>query len=267
MEFTKYNISGKDYIFTKDKSAFEKLTKTDITTLCNRQKGIGADGIFTFYQNDTKMPAFKGFTENGEIMHDFSSASICAVFEEFCKASITKISFLPENGRNFSVKTEFSADSPEFFCELERDSPPAEIFQAVHRKTEIGNRILTITPVSLHSIYAVHFTECREKLDIKYLGEHISCNSLFKKKASLILTEQKGSDSFDISYYENMTGCPRPRISAYGAVALAACRNGYCNYEDEITVSCNSNNVFVICHSPENITIRCTCKKVFTGNI
>ena len=266
MEFIKYHIAGKSYIFIPDEDNFEKLTKTDIINLCHNEKGAGADGIFTCNKNSLKIGHLRGFDKNGNIMRDFSSASICAVFEPFSFTHASEWSFLSDSEHKITVKTAFREDYRIFSCLIE--TPESEgIFREIRRKTEIGNRILTITPVNLHSICAVHFSECREKLDIRYLGQHISDNSLFRKEANLIIAEKTSPCSFDISFYENKSACPRPTLSAFAATALAACKNGICRYGEEIAVACGINIVTVICHCSEAVSVECTCQKVFLGLI
>ncbi len=266
MDFTKYHIAGKDYIYCPDKSDFGNLTESSILSICDRFRGVGANGIFSFYQNSLKTSIIKGFSENGECMRNFSSASICTLFELFSTAGITEHTFLSENGQKFTVQTDISAENNLFSCTIEAHTADG-IFKKTNRKTEIGNRILTITPVRLHSIYTVHITDCREKLNLGYLGQHISKNSLFRKEANLILAENTDVNSFEFSFYENKTGCSRPELSAFAAVGLAACRNAICNYGDEISVTCNGNTVKVTCHNPESVTIKCTCERVFEGII
>ncbi len=266
MHFVKYHISGKDYIYCPDKNAFEKLTENSIKKICHRHKGVGADGIFTFYQNSPKTSIIRGFGQNGECMQNFSSASVCALFELFLTADVTEHTFLSENGCKFAVKTGISDSQPVFFCSLTSASADG-IFGTPSRKTEIGNRILSVTPVDLHGIYTVHFTECRDKLDIDYLGQHISKHSLFRKAGNLILAEYTDKDALEISFYENTTGCPRPEISAFAATALAACRNKSLNYGDRVKISCNGSTAFVTCEADNHITAECTCQKVFEGEI
>ena len=266
MHFTKYHIAGKDYIYCPDKTDFENLRENRITSICDRHKGVGADAIFTFYQISSKTSIIKGFSANGNCMQNFSSASICALFEQFSTTGVDEHSFLSENGQIFNVKADNYGENPVFSCTL-ADILTAGIFGSAGRKTEIGNRILTITPVSICGIYTVHFTSCRDKLNTAYLGQHISRNSLFGKRANLILAEETDVNSFDISFYENSTGCPRPEISAFAATALAACRNDICRYEDDIYVTCCDNTVNVICHTTEAVTVKCTCEKAFEGKL
>ena len=266
MKFTKYHIAGKAYIYCPDKTDFGILTADSILGICDGFRGAGADGIFTFCQTSSKTSLIKGFAQNGECIRNFSSASICAFFELFLTEGITEHTFTSENGQFFTVKTDFSEENPVFSCTLE-DIHTNGIFGTSDRKTEIGNRILTITPVSLCEIFTVHFTSCRDKLNIAYLGQHISGNSLFGKKANMILAEPDDKNSFNISFYENNTGCPRPGLSAFAAVGLAACRNGIGKYNEEISVSYNGNTVRIICNSADSVTIKCTCERVFDGKL
>lgn len=266
MNIIKYHIAGKDYIYCPDKNDFGKLAGNSILHICHRLKGAGADGIFSFQQNSSKISIIKGFSENGECMQNFSSASICALFDLFLTTGVTEHTFLSENGQKLTAKTDISEGNPVFSSTIE-DIYTEGIFGTSKRKTEIGNRILTITPVSLYGIYAVHFTDSREKLNTAYLGQNISKNSFFAKKANLILAERSNTNSFDISYYENNTGCPRPELSAFAATALAACRCGICKYGNEISVTSFGNTVSVICLTPDAIAVKCTCEKVFEGKI
>lgn len=266
MNFSKYHIAAKDYIFTEDSELLFNTDKADIIRLCDRQKGIGADGIFTTHKNNVKTSFLRGFNQNGQHMRDFSSASICAFFELFSTTTTDSYTFLSENGTKNTVKMSKQSNPTQFIFSFE-NIPTEGIFNQINRKTEIGNRILTITPVILQSIYTVHFSDCRDKLNLEYLGCNISKNSLFRKSANLILAQPIATNSFDINFYENKTGCHRPVLSAYAATALSACKNGICKFGDEISVFCDNNKVKVICHDTKNVTVECSCEKVFSGNI
>lgn len=265
MNFTKYHIAGKDYIFIAGENDFSRLQKNSISSLCNRHKGIGAEGIFTFNKNQGKMSLLRGFTQNGDIMQNFSSASICGFFEQFLLTTATEYTFSSESGINYTVNA-IKSDSKALFGAYLKSSQTEGIFSTTNRKTEIGNRILTVTPIELISIYAVHFSDCKEKLQLSYLGHHISHNSMLKKSASLILAQETDKNTFDISFYENSTGNSRPDISAFAATALAACKNSICRFGDEISVSYSNNKVDVICFSEKNVYIKASCERVFLGN-
>lgn len=264
MNFTKYHIAGKDYLFFADITSFNNLSETDIKALCDRHKGVGADGIFTFQQNCHKNSNISGFLQNGEIMRDFFSASVCAFFALFSDTPTATHTFLTPKGENLTVKSIVSGEKHRFLLILKTTSP-SQIFKEALRKTEIGNRILTITPVYLHGANAVHFSPCKEKLDIAYLGKHLSSNSLFGKQVNTILAQQTEDNTFDIDFYENRTGCPRPTIAAYSAAALAACKTGLSEYGQKIRVTYNENSVTVICPSETEIMAECEAAEIFQG--
>src|SRR5687768_16770078 len=54
LEFTKMNGAGNDFILIDNRSGQIRLTPEQVTRLCHRQRGIGADGLFLL------VPARKG---------------------------------------------------------------------------------------------------------------------------------------------------------------------------------------------------------------
>src|SRR5260221_8553434 len=46
VEFTKMNGAGNDFVLIDNREQKLKLTRDQIVRLCNRQRGIGADGLF-----------------------------------------------------------------------------------------------------------------------------------------------------------------------------------------------------------------------------
>ena len=141
------------------------------------------------------------------------------------------------------------------------------LYKEVKRKTEIGNRILSVTPVSIFSSYGIHFSDNRKLLNLEYLGKHFSANSIFHKSANLILAEKTDANTFCIDFYENKTGCSRCSISAFASVGLAACRDGLCEYNKEITVITENASVRVTCLSHNTVKAESTVIRVCDGTL
>lgn len=264
MKFTKCFSAGKDYIFLREDNAFDEIKKYDIKLLCDRYRGMGADGIFAIKQNSSKNSQITGFLHNGEIMRDFSTASVCAYFALFSRVFADEHTFSCPNGENLTVKGG-DTEKNHLIIQSQLSTPEKGIFNEISRKTEIGNRILTITPIAHHGIHAVHFSECKEKLDIDYIGRHLSYNSLFMKLANTLLAQRTGENTFEIDFYENKTGSPRPTIAACEACAIAACKTGLSRYGEKIKITCNENAVTVICPTETEITAECEATEIFKG--
>lgn len=266
MNFIKLFTAGRDYIFLNDKNAFDKINYTDAVGLCDRKKGIGADGIFALLQKDGKNSQIKGFWCNGEIMQDFSAASICAAFVLLCEKNIKAHTFSCENRSFFTVSDRLSDNEALVSCDMGKGEFRLK-YPAIKRKTQLGNRILTLTAVKLHGIHTVHFSECKDMLNLSYLGEKVSRSSLFEKSADLMLCQKNGDNLLEIDYYENSTGYPYPVPSAFSAAALCACKTGESEYDEEIRIKCKDSEVFVVCKENDDTALQCGVRKIFAGEL
>lgn len=263
MKFIKLFAAGQDYIILKDCSALDYLTADDIKMLCDRQKGIGAEGILSFYQNNAKISQIRGFLQNGKTMRDFSTASVCAAFTLFSEKRLTHQEFSAENHTVFTVSEHFSEKSGTVFCDMGKADFNLK-YPASERKTQLGNRILTLTAAKLHSLHTLHFSECKDKLNLSYLGEKVSSNSLFQKKADLILAEER-EVCFDIDYYGK--DFSSPPLSAYGFTALCACKTERADYDTEIKITHKDSEAYAVCKKNGSIMMRCAVREIFRGKI
>lgn len=265
MNFTKYFIAGKDYLLVPAESYPGCTPGSTADMLCDRVGGIGADGIFTFQQNNGKNIEISGLSSDGQIMRDFSSASICACFDIFSETDVINLTFSFENQAFSELNCDFSGNNALISYRFHpvTDNKKTDY---ISKRTEIGNRILTVTAVELSGIHGVHFSQCKNNLNINYLGAHFSRNSLFNKQGNLILAEKTGSNTYEIDFYENGTGNPRPTASAFMAVALAVIRTGQQKYNEKIHLVNAGNCVRIVCRSDELFDITCDIRKVFTGS-
>lgn len=261
MDFEKILIAGKDYIYLPDESTFASLTAKHIELLCDRRKGVGSDGIFSFAENSLKTGKIKAFLKTGELMRDLSSVEICAIFSAFSKEIVKEYEITDA----FSKKIRIFRDTDTSEAAFSREFDYSDSDAYTLRKTELGNRILTLTKISLHGIHTVHFSECIDSLNIDYFGKHISANSVFGKKADISIVQKISDNKYLMRHYENKSGNTYPTVSAYAAVALAACKTGYSGYNEEIHISCNDTDIYAFCNKNNSCVIQGKIQKVFEG--
>ncbi len=263
MKFLKILVAGKDYIYIPDYEDFDTLSKEEKIRLCNRQQGIGADGIITFIKTSPKTAQIKGFLQNGKHMPDISSASLSAIFGNVFKNNTIECL---KNSKN-KEKITLLQDKNSFYDLISCDMGPSAPCTYCNKKTELGNRILTLTALKYHGTHTVHFSECAHLLDINYFGEKISANSLFHKQADFTIAEKTDDSTFRLIHSENSTGSPFPTLAVFGTVALAAAMTGRANYNEEIKLLCNTDTVYAFCKEDGSAVLQCKAQKIFGGYI
>ena len=196
-------------------------------------------------------------------MHDFSTASICTVFSDNFKNDI--IECVPEGNffEKISIFRDKSSPSALFSCDPGICKPCTYL----NKKTEIGNRILTLSCIEFHGVHTVHFSECAESFNLSYLGRKIAGNSIFRKSADITIAQKNDEGGFTLYHYENKTGSPSPTVSAFAAIAIAACKTGNARYDTEIRLSCNGTEVFAFCRENGSCVIQCSAIRVYEGRI
>ena len=262
MKFTKYYLSGYDLIFIENEKDFYRLNKDSAKLMCDRSRGVGAEGIFTIKQKEGKMHQIEGFCKNGESMRDFSSASICASFVQFLRGEACRCLSGDEKSSFFTVFESSAGNTANVCCDMGCGDFKLK-YPAVDRKTQLGNRILTLTAVNLHGIHTVHFSEDKNRLNLFYLGERTSENSLFEKRADLTLAQQVEYNQFCIDYY-NKDGF-HPSHSVFASVALCACKTDRCKFNEEIEISVGQEKVFAVCEENGRVIVQCEVQKVYSG--
>lgn len=68
IDFTKIEATGNDFIFIeKDKAGFDEFSVDSIKMMCNRHKGIGADGIVLVSNEDTRPIKMEYYNADGSL--------------------------------------------------------------------------------------------------------------------------------------------------------------------------------------------------------
>ncbi len=266
MHFYKLSALGQDYIFSDDKCAFDNISESDIKHICDRIVGVGATGIFTLNQKEAKKAQIRAFCQNGEIMRDLSTASICAALGLKITTGIQESEILSENNRFFTCLSPLGDNSFLVSCDISKSLTRA-CGDKIERKTELGNRILTLTPVFTSGSFAIHFSECMESLNFKYLAEKTEEVTVFGRNTSLILAEKTNINSYILSRMLEDEQYIIPYAGAFAGAALAACKTGRSNYSEEIKLTCGEYEAYAVCKEDKSVTLHTVAEIVYEGNI
>lgn len=266
MHFYKLFTAGQAYIFVDDINELEKTDSVQIRHICDGCKGAGAQGFFGLYQNGVKKVQIKAFDKNGVIMNDLSSVAVCAALGAKITNGRSANEFSDEKGGIFTYISNISDGNFLVSCDLGkcRNLLKNGITQ---RKTELGNRILTLTAVYTSSAYAVHFSSCAGSLNRVYLSEKASRLSLFTEKPKLVLCEEETKNTFRILPLCENGRDIAPYAGAFAAVGLAACLTEKSSFSEEISVKYEDYTVYVVCKKDLSVTVHLSAEIGFQGNI
>jgi diaminopimelate epimerase len=196
LEFTKMNGAGNDFVLFDNRAQNIKLSPTQVTRLCHRQRGIGADGIFLL------IPCASGKADWAWEFYnsDGSTADMCGngarCFARFvqkitnCKDAITF-----ETGAGV-IRAEFRGELVTVTLTEPRDLKTGEAVA------------LSSGPHFIHSLntgvpHAVLFVEDADKAMVQSLGHEIRFHSHFAPKGTNVnFVEEKGPNAIRVRTYE-----------------------------------------------------------------
>ena len=266
MHFYKMAVLGQDYIFLNEKGSVEKLKKEDIKRLCDRHNGIGADGIFGIVEKCSKNVRIRAFGFDGELLPDCSSAAICASFGLKMSHGVDCMEICCEKSNFFALNCDIGKGISSVSCDIKNSFFEGKN-DITERKTELGNRILTLTGVFTSGIYAIHFSSCPENLDRKYLSEKTESHALFDKQAKLVICSEADENHIEMQSVL-MHGIEiAPFAGAYCATAIAMVRTGRCKSGAEIKISYGEETAFVYAENRNHAVITCDVKMIYKGEI
>lgn len=262
MHFIKIAALGQDYIFSDGKDAYENITEADIMRMCNRVSGAGATGIFAINQNTPENVQIRAFDKNGKIMRESSTALICACLGANIATGIKSTETLCKK-TSFSTRIFPSDDNIQpIVCQLTVSGD-----KTYERKTELGNRILSVVPVCTSGTYLVHFSECMKLLNFSYLSENAAAVTRYGKNPYLILAQQTERNHLKLSRVLDDGEYIIPYAGGFMAAALAACYSGRCNFSEEIRLGCENYEAYAVCKEDNTVMLHTCAEIIYEGNI
>jgi diaminopimelate epimerase len=266
LNFIKCHGSGNDFLLIDEITETYKFTEKDrqnlAIALCDRKKGIGADGILFVLNSDRCEGKMRVFNADG------SEASMCGnglrcvgryVTELMNKDEITIETMKAD--LKISRESSIYADIPTFKVEI---SPV--LFELEHlpmntdRQTLIAEKVpeisetLTFTAVAVPNPHLISIVDNEHIIsnEQKCISETVNKpNNLFPDGVNVSFVQSLGSDGIYVRTFERGVGFTNACGTAMSASSLVTCLAGLNDYEKEIDVYNNGGKVRVIVHKSE----------------
>ncbi len=224
-DFYKYQALGNDYIVI-DPNYFEiNLSKDLIKKICDRNFGVGGDGILygPFYK-EKKVPILKIFNSDGSEAE--KSGNGIRIFAKylFDQGYIKENSFVlnTKGGKVKVLRNNFEATSITVLM-------GNLVFQSTNEKLKLDNKTLTINCASIGNPHCVIICDEISKEKALELGPKIERNDLFPNKINVEFVKILDKNEIQMEVWERGVGYTLSCGTGSCAAAGVCYKLGLCN--------------------------------------
>ena len=255
IKFSKYNGAGNDFIVIDDRKNNLENNPSLIKKLCNRNFGVGGDGLILIKESKSTDFEIFHYTPDGNLGSLCGNGSRCGISFAY-------------NNKIIGKKTIFDAFDGTHNAEIINDS-------LVKMEMKINSEIIENeygTWLDTGSPHLVIEKDNTDELDVNLLGSSIRYNEYYKKEGvNVNFIEKISNESFKIRTYER--GVENETLACgTGSTASAICMNYLGKSQsNNITMKCRGGDLKVEFISKDNlftnISITGPAKLVFEGQI
>jgi diaminopimelate epimerase len=196
LEFTKMNGAGNDFVLLDNRAQAIKLTRAQIVRLCDRHRGVGADGVILLIPSNSGKAdwAWEFFNSDGSTGEMCGNGARCfARFVQRCTGL----------QRDFTFETEAGVISSRFLGQDVTVSltPPDGL--RLNERLELSTGSQTVHSLNTGVPHAVLFVPDADKAMIQQLGPEIRRHSHFAPKGTNVnFVQVLGRDHIRVRTYE-----------------------------------------------------------------
>jgi len=259
INFHKYHGAGNDFIMINnlDKSIF--LTPEDISLYCDRNFGIGADGIILLEPSGVADCFMNYYNSDGTKAEMCGNGARCTAkfFIEQTDCNLSELNIDTRAGiKNIKINEDetYSVDmgAPIF----ESDDFPTETLKLEG---------FDFNCVSMGNPHAVTIVEDLEKIDLKTIGPKIENDIHFPNKINVEFVEKIMDDYYKVKVWER--GCGVTLACGTGACAVFSILNKIVKFDKEITLEFPGGKLYLSKNEQDHVILRGGAHFVFDGEI
>jgi diaminopimelate epimerase len=259
IEFTKMHGLGNDFVVIDNMNGRIVLTPEQVVFLCDRHKGIGADGVILVEKKDGA-DCFMNY-----INADGSLASMCGNGVR-CTAKFLKDNFSKDK-INFNIATR---SGNKYITYFEDETFSVNMGKASFESNDFPKEIINLCGLDLNFVavgnpFAISIVDSLEENNIEVLGPLIENDKNFPNRINLELVKEKSSNEFEVKVWER--GCGETLACGTGACAVYALLKKLRNITGEITINFKGGKLFLSDNKEEDIIMRGGAKSVYTGMV
>lgn len=271
MHFTKWQACGNDFVFINAMTIDIWPVVKKCVSICDRNFGIGADGIIFI------LPSKKASLQMRIFNSDGSEAEMCGNgIRAFAKWAY-ELGLV--SGYRFSVETGAGILFPELLPDgrvrvdmgvprLKSSEIPVVGFgdgMVVDRKITNGLNTYHITCVSMGNPHCVIFTDDIDRIPLEEIGSRLETDTHFPRKTNVEFAQVLKKDLLRMRVWERGTGITMACGTGTCATVVAAILNGFVEKEAEVILDGGNLHILWEGNSSDHVFMTGPAEKVFEG--
>jgi carbamoyl-phosphate synthase large subunit len=275
LHFSKMEGCGNDYIYIENFDDSITCPESLCINLCDRNYGIGADGIVLIEKSDVADAKMRIFNQDGSEGKMAGNAIRCVVKylydKEICKGKDNKMQietasgiknakFYTSNNKVTSVTVNMGV------ADLNPKSLPSTIDEEkiINYKTKIGNKDYFINCVSVGNPHCVVFCDRVDSIDIENVGPLFESAPIFPERINTEFVRVVNKNTLKMRVYERGNGETLACGTGACAAAICAVENGFCKLGEDITVKVKGGDL-IVKYEKDAVTLTGDAKLIFEG--
>ena len=262
---------GNDYIyFSGFRGRLADPHGMGLFGLCDRHKGIGADGIVLVLPSETAHARMQMFNADGSEGAMCGNAIRCVaklLFDE----QVAPDEMLIETASGIKAITVFADDYVAHSARVDMGQAilkPKDIPVNLDGDTVINREYMgySITCVSMGNPHAVIFMDEIDDLDLEKFGPPMENALIFPNRVNTEFVKIISRNHLKMRVWERGSGETMACGTGACAAAVAAVLNGHCDMDTDITVDLRGGSL-IIKYTKDTVWMTGDCVKVFEGTV
>lgn len=271
MHFTKWQACGNDFVFVNAMTMDIRPVVKKCVSICNRNFGIGADGIIFVLPSEKATLQMRIFNSDG------SEAEMCGNgIRAFAKWA-HELGLVSKH--HFSVETGAGILFPELLPDgkvrvdmgvphLNSSEIPVTGFgdgMVVNRKLTNDLHTYRITCVSMGNPHCVIFTDDIDRISLEEIGSRLEADAHFPRKTNVEFAQLLKKNLLRMRVWERGTGVTMACGTGTCATVVAAILNGLVEKEAEVILDGGNLHISWEDDSSAHVFMTGPAEKVFEG--
>ncbi len=274
LKFYKMDASGNDHILLENFDNSITCPESLCVSLCDRNHGIGSDGIVLIEKSDVAQIKMRVFNLDGsegrmggnamrsvaKYAYDNGYVDTETVTIETA-SGIKSVELYVMNGKVSSVCANMGK------AELENAVTSTNgVTRFVDYPIILGGEDYNITCVSMGNPHCVVFCPRVDNIDIEKIGPRFEKASLFAHRVNTEFVRVVNETTLKMRVWERGNGETLACGTGACAAVVAAVENGYCKKNTDITVKVKGGDL-IVNYTDEGVFLTGTTKLVFEGTV